>query len=393
MSEWLNRNVLLLSFSAFFADLGYQAAIAIFPIFLVVMLKAPSYEYGLASAMAFGIGAFFGYVGGLAGDKVSNKWVAVAGNLLIPLISLVGLASSPITAIILFSGGWWARNFRSPPRRVMIVNSSSAEYRGKVFGFLHMLDIGGGFVSVVLLLALFTGGISLQKILLLTSIPLLISTTLLVISNDSKPKVAKIPASEKQIKKNSKINNSAYKGVILATALYGFSSYSLGFPILTIEQKAGSFLGMASYGVYLLVSAFTGYYIGSKKLNRIKSLGIIGYLLSGMGTIFIGVAYLLHFGYPALYLGVGILGFSLGVIETLEPTLISFMKSAKHVGKGMGSLTASRSIGIFSANLIMGLLYVVDPFYSYTYAGIVAIIAAAVVLYYGKEFIKHDEPF
>ena len=385
--------MLLLSFSAFFADLGYQAAIAIFPIFLVVVLKAPSYEYGLASAAAFGVGAFFGYLGGLAGDKFGNKWVAVAGNLLIPLISLVGLAAGPITAIALFSGGWWARNFRSPPRRVMLVNSSSVEHRGKVFGFLHMLDIGGGFVSVVLLLALFINGVTLQKILLLTSIPLLISTALLVVSKDGKPKPSKPSASELGTNRSKRINSGAYRGIILATALYGFSSYSLGFPILTIEQKAGSFLGMASYGVYLLVSALTGYYIGSKRLNRIKALGTIGYLLSGLGTIFIGLAYLFRLGYPALYLGVGILGFSLGVIETLEPTLISLMKSAKHVGRGMGSLTASRSIGIFSANLIMGLLYVMDPVYSYTYAGLVAIIAAAVVLYYGREFMKNDRPF
>ena len=47
MHKWLTRDVLLISLSAFFADAGYQALIAGFPIFLVIYLKAPVYMLAL----------------------------------------------------------------------------------------------------------------------------------------------------------------------------------------------------------------------------------------------------------------------------------------------------------------------------------------------------------
>ncbi len=379
--------MLLISLSAFFADLGYQTALAIFPIFLVITLKAPAYEFGLANAIAFGIGSMFGYAGGLLNDRFDGKWVAVAGNAFIPLISLVGLASSPVTAIALFSGGWWARNFRSPPRRAMLASSSSEADRSRVFGFLHALDIGGGMVSIMILVLLLLYGLGFKDILLLTALPLAISTLLLLFSSsNSKANGRRQSTQSLQKAQPAKIKSSTYKGIIIATLLYGFSSYSLGFPIITIAQTSSSLLGIASYGIYLGVSAFAGYYIGAKKLNRIRALGLAGYLLSGLATLMLGIAYILHAGVAVFYISVAILGFSLGAIETIEPTIISLIKGARNIGRGMGSLSASRSIGIFFANIIMGLLYVLNPSYSYIYSGIISIAAAAIVLYMGRGF-------
>ena len=44
----------------------------------------------------------------------------------------------------------------------------------------------------------------------------------------------------------------------------------------------------------------------------------------------------------------------------------------------MGWLTASRSAGLFAANIIMGFLYFVDPAYSYLYAGAVGHLSAVI---------------
>lgn len=383
----MNKDVLLVSFSAFFADLGYQAALVIFPVFLVLTLGAPVSYFGIANAIAFGIGSFFGYVGGWMADKFSDRKVAIVGNSLIPLISLMGLASSPVTAVALFSGGWWARNFRTPSRRSMLVEATTAKTRGQVFGFLHLLDIGGGMLSVVFVLVFIYFGLSYQKILLLTVLPLIISTALLFPTSESGRQVKKVVAAVKTATKKVRISGSTYKGILAATALYGFSSYSLGFPILTIAKSSSPVLGIASYGVYLGVSAITGYVIGTIwKKDQVKHLSIFGYVLSGLGTLFLGVGYLVNSGVWFFYLAVAILGFGLGVIETLEPTLISFIKSEKDIGKGMGALAAWRSFGIFFANLIMGILYVLNPFDSYMYATVVSVFAGILLLRMGKGF-------
>lgn len=386
----MTKDVLLVSFSAFFADMGYQSAIALFPVLLVTILGATASEFGLATAAAYGVGSFFGYIGGWMSSKFNDKYIAIIGNALIPLISLMGLATTPLLAAAFFCGGWWARNFRSPSRRVILVEATTEKDRGKVFGFLHLLDIGGGAISVILLLIFVIAGVQISVILLLTAIPLIISTLLLVFTKNLKENKENALSAIKnrfaKVTKKMKIANKTYKGIIIATSLYGFSSYTFGFPILTIASVSNITLAIAAYGVYLGVSAVTGYYIGSRKWNRIKTLSIAGYVLSGVGTLIIGFAYLLGLGVPALFVGVAILGFGLGAIETLEPTLISLIKSTKDMGRGMGALAGSRSFGIFGANLIMGILYVINPAESYLYAAVVAIIAGAIVLIYGKGF-------
>ncbi len=383
----MTKDVFYISFSAFFADLGYQAALAIFPIFLVVTLGAPASAFGTANAIAFGIGSAFGYLGGLMSDRFSDKKVAIFGNALIPLISLMGLASNPTTAVLLFSGGWWARNFRTPARRAMLVKASAKEDRGKSFGFLHALDIGGGMLSVAFVLVMAYIGLAYSTILLLTVLPLIVSTILLFFTRETRKAAHAAVAKAKSVARGTRIAGSTYKGIIISTSLYGFSSYSLGFPILTIAQSSNALLGIGSYGVYLGISAVVGYKIGSMKaLNKVGALGILGYVLSGLGTLILALGYALHESVLMLYIGVAVLGFALGVVETLEPTLISFIKGVRELGRGMGALAGSRSFGIFFANLIMGVLYVINPFDSYVYATTVSLVAGALMLYLGRGF-------
>jgi hypothetical protein len=385
----MNNNVLYIAFSAFFADLGYQTAIAIFPIFLVMILGASASTYGIASAIAFGIGSFFGYIGGIMSDRYDSRYVAILGNALIPLISLMALTQGVWIAVFLFSGGWWARNFRSPARRSLLVEHASKDRRGQVFGFLHALDIGGGMLSVVMLLFLLYVGLSLNSILLITAIPLVISTLLLLFTKHSRAGVGvKAPAATNSTyMSSSAVSRNTYVGIIIATALYGFSTYSLGFPILTIAQQTKSdFIGIASYAVYLGVSALVGYWIGSSRYNRIKSLAYLGYMLSGAGSLLLGISYLYNYGYALSYMAVALMGFAFGVIETVEPTMVSSIKRLKDMGRGMGTLSGSRSFGIFLANLIMGILYVLSPFYSYLYATIMAVAAGVIVLAAGRGF-------
>ncbi len=389
----MNRDILLISLSAFFADLGYQAIQAIFPIYLVITLGATPLLFGIANAFAFGGGALLAYIGGVLSDKYSRKWIAVLGSAFILLMSAVGLAISPVLAIALFVGGWWGRNFRVPPRRAMLTDASRKKDLGRVFGFLHALDIGGGMIAVIILILLLASNVNQRSIILITAIPIVISVFLLVVTRDIREGRYKAKGQNKsnaasKINKSAFNDKSAFNGIIFATALYGFSYYSLGFPILTIAKaSSSSLLGIGSYGVYLGVSAITGYYIGSRvRLNKIRVLGYMGYMLSGVGTAVLALSYGLNYGTGALYLGVALMGFGLGVVETMEPTIISLVRKEVKIGRRMGALQGSRSLGIFFGNLIMGILYVSSPSYSYTYAAIVSVIAGVLVLYYGMNF-------
>ncbi len=402
--KWLNSNVLFISLSAFFADLGYQAVLVIFPIFLVLDLHSSVIYFGIASAISYGIGAFFGYFGGRAGDKFGHKKIAIIGNLLIPLLSFTGFSLYPAEAVAFFSTGWWARNFRSPSRRVLLSRSVLKEFYGKAYGFLHALDQGGGFFAGIYALILFTYHVPLKYILLTTIGPLLISTLFLTLiskkklinnpDNSANGNINNNPKKNAAIntdnnnnannsaglnKKNSDLNENLFKRILIATSLYGFSSFSFGFPILTIaESSKNDALGILSYVLFFICTALTGLIAGKTIAKTINKLGF-GYFLTFAGSL--GMALIFTFSLNPLlyYICVAILGISLGIIETIEPTAISLIVKNETIGRGMGSLTAARSLGLFGGNVLMGLLYYVGANYSYLYAAILSLIASLII--------------
>lgn len=384
---WLSQDVWLISLSACFADLGYQSVLAVFPLFLVLALHQPVWVFAIATAIAYGPGAIFGLLGGRMGDKFGHKRIALTGNLLIPLLSLSGLATGPIAAVALFCGGWWARNFRSPSRRSMMVEAVSAENRTKAFGFLHALDIGGGFLAALGTMLLLLAAIKIKYIFLLTIIPLLMSSVWLMFSRMGRHPALETTsgyAASAAPVVMSKQHRSLYRRLLIATALYGFSSFSFGFPILTVDQSTHSRpLAVLSYVVFFGVSAATGLIIGRvSKKRSVTALALGGYLTGGLGCIGMALVWGTGANEILYYPVVALMGLALGVIETMEPAIISRIIPKGSTGGGMGALTAMRSIGLFAANLVMGLIYQVGASwtYAYAYASLLAILAAGVAL-------------
>lgn len=379
-----HRDVWWIAFSAFFADLGYQMVIAGLPLFLVLALRAPAWVFGLTMAFSYGPGALIGYFGGRLGDRVGRRRVAILGNSLIPLLSLTGLPAGAAGAVVLFAGGWWARNFRTPARRAMLTEVVSQRDRGRAFGLLHALDVGGGLLAALTVLALVAAHVSFRYIFLLTVIPLAASTACLFATRAGAAPVgtaAGAGARDGGQGREDRRNTALYRGVIIAAALYGFSSYSLGFPILTVAQGSHSgAAGVGAYAVFLGVSALAGLAMGRRRDAGGLALALLGYVTAAIGSLGLALAYGLHGGWVGFYGAVAVLGVALGVVETLEPTLISKLTPEARTSGGMGALTAARSVGLLIGNLAMGFLYEASPVYSYGYASVVAVLAAIVLL-------------
>ncbi|MCL5789695.1 MAG: MFS transporter [Candidatus Thermoplasmatota archaeon] len=378
------RNVYLIAFSAFFADLGYQIVVGGLSPFLVIVLGAPVWFYGLIEALNYGIGSIFSYFGGRLADRFGAKKVSIFGNSLIPLLSFTGFPASYIASGLLFSGGWWARNSRAASRRTMLVESTEEGNSRRAFGLLHGLDTAGGLIAAILLIFLFYLGYELRIIFLLSILPLIISTILLVITKPTERKKREIKDS------NIKPFRSAYLGILAATALFGFSSYSIGFTILTGVQEFSSITrGLFVFPVFLASTSATGFLFSRiKAANEIRYLGITGYIVSALGsfTIFLVVAFHLP---PLIYfLGPSLLGLGVGAIETFEPTIVARVVSSEKTGTGLGTLSSFRSIGLFTGNLVMGVLYLFSSSYSYAYSTVVALIGGITVLYFGRKYAK-----
>jgi MFS family permease len=382
--RWLNRDVLLISLSAFFADMGYQAVTAVFALLIVISLGQPAYVYGLLLALAYGVGSGFALVGGKLGDRYGKKRVAILGNLLIPLMSVSVLFSNIAAVGAFFVFGWWARYFRTPARRAWLVEVSDPAYRSKIFGFLHALDVGGGMIAVVYSIVLVLVGTPLDQIVLVTAIPLLASSLTLVLAGTrphpsytaSKPKETERPESQE------KTNRFVFRWLLISATLFGFSYYALGFPIVTVAESQGSaVLGILTFGIYLGVSAFAGYLLGSIRGRRpFRTLWSLGYLVAAASSLVIGASYALNYGLGLYYLGAAGLGFATGSVETFEPVLTSVLVKSGRLSSGLGWLSSSRAIGLFTSNIVMGVIFTFSQFGSYLYAATTALVAAAILL-------------
>ena len=376
----LSRDAYLLCFSAFFADLGYQGVAALFPLDLVFRLHEPVYWYGIVTAIAFGGGSLFSYLGGLAGDRFDRKSVAIAGNALIPLMAFAGLPHALWLAGLLFVGGWWARYFRTPARRALLVNVTRPEERSLAFGFLHALDIGGGMLSALLALLFIWSHIEIGTIITFALLPLAVSTALLLPLERTVLYPLETPSPSAA---GGDPGSRALMIALLASAtLYGFSFYNLGFPILTAtggHATRGAYeLGVLAFVVYLGVSALSGYALGARRRSPVRSLWLLGYLPSALGSGLIAVTELRHLEVPAFYLAVAVLGAGMGGVETFEPTLVSSLVRHSRLSRGMGFLSVSRSVGQLASNLVMGSLFTLSPSLPYFYASASALLAAIV---------------
>ena len=377
---WLTRDVMLISLSAFFADLGYQTVIGLFPVTVTFLYRQPAYVFGLLMALSYGAGSLFSYLGGRLGDRFSRKKLAIAGNLLIPLLSFSGTAGNIAESSALYLGGWWSRNFRSPPRRALLLDVSGTDHRSRVFGFLHMLDVGGGMISTLIAFVLLYSGFTVSVIMLLTVFPILVSSAVLFPVRERKGDPG--TAASKEERNDITGNEGSMKLFLISAGLFGFSYYSLGFPIITVARAQNSYaFGLLTYTVFLGVSGLAGYLMGSSSLKPARGLWVFGYALSALGSLMIGMTYLFHLGLASFYISAAVLGTGTGSIETFEPVVASLLVHPSRISRGMGSLGAWRSIGLFASNLLMGVLFTFSVFDSYVYAFATSMLAALLMAY------------
>ena len=399
-TNWLSKDVLLICLSAFFADMGYQAVTAIFPLLLIIELKEPAYDYGILLALSYGVGSLFSLFGGKLGDRYGKKSLSLAGNLLIPLMSLSALSHNIVITGVLFVFGWWARYFRTPTRRAWLVEVSNPNYRSKIFGFLHALDVGGGMIAVIYSVILVLLHVPFREIILLTMIPLFVSSIslglastrvheLFALTQGNMPKGEKTSDSESDENNKGRAltegvsnDNFVYRAILLSATFFGFSYYALGFPIVTVAQSQGSAIaGVITFGIYLGVSALAGFSLGSLRGKRpFRTLWSFGYTLAAISSLVIGISFAFHYELIMYYLGAAGLGFAIGSVETFEPVMISSLVKSSKLSSGMGWLSSSRALGLFVSNIAMGVLFVFSEFDSYLYAAVTALVAGIILL-------------
>lgn len=147
----LPRQVIVLGWVSFFADISSEMIYPLIPLFLVNVLGGTTLALGLIEGVAQGIVSIMSPLSGLTTDRTGRRLPWVRGGYGLPIIgkALLALAGSWHLVFIGRAVDRLGKGLRGSPRDALIADAISAERRGEAFGYHRMMDTAGAFVGVL----------------------------------------------------------------------------------------------------------------------------------------------------------------------------------------------------------------------------------------------------
>ena len=352
-SNWLSRNVVLLSLSSLFGDVSTEMLYPILPIFLTSVLGADGTIIGLIDGIAQATQNVVQGLSGTVSDRLQRrKPIALTGFLVAalskPLIGLAGAWPAVLGARLFDRLG---AGTRSAPRDALIAASVSDQDRGKAFGLEGFGDNLGAFLGPLICVALLAALVDMRVIFYLSVIPgLLAFATVLFVRDDRSGLGAKSKASLKLAPFPRR-----YWRYLLATAIFGIGNSSNAFLILQTQ-----FVGISVqntvlvYAGFNLVAALVSYPAGtlSDRVGR-RSLLLLAFAI--FFVTYAGFALTSNVAAIAvLFVGYGIYQ---GVFRTAGKALAADLVSQETRAGGVGWYNAVVGLSQLAASVAGGLLW------------------------------------
>src|SRR3954452_8051131 len=184
MSQRLRPQVILLGLVSLLNDSASEMIYPLLPIFLTTTLGATPLIVGVIEGSADALASILKYFAGSLSDRMPRrKPLIVIGYALAALsrgwIAVASRWPSVLAARLLDRTG---KGVRSAPRDAIIADVTSAEDRGRAFGFQRALDHTGAVVGPLIALALLQlGHVSMRNIFLIAVIPGAVGVVLLAV--------------------------------------------------------------------------------------------------------------------------------------------------------------------------------------------------------------------
>ena len=186
----LNKNIIVLSVTSFFADISSEMLYPIIPIFLTGVLGVPVSILGLIEGVAESTASVMKALSGWLSDIFRKRRGFV----------ISGYFLSSIGKLLLFFAYTWpvvltarfvdrfGKGVRTSPRDALLADSSPAEYRGKAFGFHRAADTLGACLGPLLaLLLLVVLKDNIRQVFLIAFIPAILAVITLIFFLKDKP--------------------------------------------------------------------------------------------------------------------------------------------------------------------------------------------------------------
>ncbi len=351
------RNVVVLGMVSFFNDFASEMIYPIVPIFLTTLLHVSVPIIGLIEGTAEALASISKYGFGAFSDYTQKRKIFVVWGYSFGAVSklLIGLAY--MWPMVLFARviDRIGKGIRTAPRDSILLENSTPENKGYIFGFHRAFDSLGAVVGpLAALLVLYLFQENLRLSFFIAFVPAVIAILLLVIFIKEK-KAAPSEVPKQFVRINWKILDSRLKMFLVISFLFSLGNSSDVFLLLNAKN-----LGLSTT---LVVLAYVLYNI-SQTLCATPA-GVLADKLGAKkvfagGLLIFSIAYF-FFGFITSSVCIWILfplyGVYIAATDGVSKAYISEFIAKEDSGSYFGAYYTITAVGTFLASLIGGILW------------------------------------
>lgn len=151
-TQRLPRQVKVLGWVSYFADVSSEMVYPLLPMFLVGVLRAPATALGAIEGMAEALVAVMKGLAGWHSDRTGRRVGLVRLGYGLPVLGKALLATATVWPMVLAGRlvDRLGKGLRTSPRDALIADAVPKELRGRAFGLHRALDTAGAFTGVLL---------------------------------------------------------------------------------------------------------------------------------------------------------------------------------------------------------------------------------------------------
>ena len=376
--------------TSLFADFSSEMVVPILPFFIQAIGGG-----GIAIGLAFGAGdavaALLKVFSGYWADKTRKYKLFVFGGYLFSAVAkfLYPFANNWNQIAVLRPIERMGKGFRDAPRDAIVSESIPHEQRGRGFGIQRAMDSAGALVGSVFVFVLFFYlDFPFRTIFFVSALVALLAVIPIFF--------VKVP-SELRLNHRKKVSfqklSSEVKRFILVATLFALANFSVAFFVLKAQM---SFVGLSqrqalaiALVVYIIFNIFDAGFskmagslsdrVGRKRViftsYVLFSAVSAGFLFLSLNSPALFASFMILAGLFALY------GLFKAFVDASQKAFVSDLSEIEIRGTALGTFEMFTGLAAIPAGLIAGILWNVNPAYTFTYSFGLSLVAALALFF------------
>ena len=380
-SKKLPFTVVMLGMVSFFNDMASEMIYPIIPIFLTTVLHTSIPIVGFIEGFVEALASISKYIFGTYSDYLQKRKVFVTFGYSLAAISkiLIGLAFGWPMVLFARIVDRLGKGLRTAPRDSLLLENTTPENKGYIFGFHRAFDsLGAVFGPLLALIILYFLKDNVRQAFFVAVIPAVIAIILLVIFVKEK-KTAIAQEKNKFVKISFRNMDSKLKLFMLISFIFAAGNSSDAFLLLNAKN-----LGLTTTMVVLMYVLYnisqtvfaTPAGILADKFGA-KKIFAGGLLVFSLVYLFFGLVkspFFLWFLFP-------IYGIYIAATDGISKAYLSEFIQKKESGSYFGAYYSLNAIGTFLASIVGGFLWqFIGPQATFLYGSFMALAAFIILM-------------